>query len=979
MDGLYEYPSIQLCNPNKSQLFIIEHTKNLTITPRLTSISEVSFSIYKTYNDITLPYYDLVKKNKLIHIDGWGYFVIKNVHETFDAGTLTKEVVCYSYEYVLNNKGINILNGTYKFYDPINPDKTILYELFKIVPNWKIGYVDPELYNKYRTFDVPESKLYGFLMQEVSQTYEALFIFDIEKCTINAYTANSIVKDSNIILTFDNLLKNVKIEELEDDIYTVLKVNGADNLSIATVNPLGDNRLFKLDYYLTTEWFDNAELIDRVKKWQIKIEDLRPQYAALLKQLKTFNRELVVLKSEYQDLKTKKEAVELVRANQTAPEFAEEFKKNTDLINKYEAEMALKQIEIDNKNKSIDDTKTQMSEINLQVKYTSYFTTEERNELDPYIIEGDYTDSNFIVTDEMNIEDDANGDTYVITTTGTKKIKDLLETDILIDQQYIAEQLLEQGKRILDKSSQPSFSFTVESENFLFIEKFKPFIEELELGNTLNIEVDDDLWLYPALLEMKINYDNPTDFTMTFGNRYRLSTAEWVFSDLYSEQVKTSSAVGTTLAVAAEPVLNGKINQFTEYITNNLVAANQQIQATKDNEFVFGGFGLMGKKKSNASGSVNGYDPKQLWINNNLITMTDDAWQTVKLAIGNINGVYGVNADVVAGTLLCGNQLTIQDGTKDNPSTFIIDSKGARLTNASLSVSSGNTKILLDPQNGFKINNGIKDVFYADKSGNLNLVANINAAGGNIGGFTISKDSIKSTNDLVQLYSDGHGSLGNISWDASGNSSFKGSVNATSGNISGFNIGNRPIWSEVNRSNCIWSAGDNIILDSTGRVKLGNMTVDTVGNVVINNLTANNITAKNGRFEGTVYCKYLTTQNPDGSYSQLGSNYLQNGSVTREKLDTVYATQIYADAINAELADVHQLTATKASISQLNAVNARIDSLQASMITTDSLFTTLANATSVSINGSLRYQGQLIVFHTVKATDGKTIRVMGVA
>ena len=54
----------------------------------------------------------------------------------------------------------------------------------------------------------------------------------------------------------------------------------------------------------------------------------------------------------------------------------------------------------------------------------------------------------------MVIPEDLTNDTLVLTTTGTKKFGDLLPTDILIDEQYIANQLLEQGKEVIKKAEE---------------------------------------------------------------------------------------------------------------------------------------------------------------------------------------------------------------------------------------------------------------------------------------------------------------------------------------------------------------------------------------------------------------------------------------------------------------------------------------------------------------------------------------------
>ena len=44
----------------------------------------------------------------MIHVDGMGYFVIQSVKEKRGEGVPYKEVTCYSAEYMLNYKPVNL-------------------------------------------------------------------------------------------------------------------------------------------------------------------------------------------------------------------------------------------------------------------------------------------------------------------------------------------------------------------------------------------------------------------------------------------------------------------------------------------------------------------------------------------------------------------------------------------------------------------------------------------------------------------------------------------------------------------------------------------------------------------------------------------------------------------------------------------------------------------------------------------------------
>ena len=425
----------------------------------------------------------------------------------------------------------------------------------------------------------------------------------------------------------------------------------------------------------------------------------------------------------------------------------------------------------------------------------------------------------------MVIPEDLTDDTLVLTTTGTKKFGDLLPTDILIDEQYIANQLLEQGKEVIKTVSQPSFQFSVDSTNFLFSEKFLPFIKQIELGCIINIEIEEGNWAYPCLLEMVIDYDNAS-LDLTFSNRFRQSSEEWTFAELHNEQVKTTTQVGSTLQIAAEPVLNGTINQVREYMNNNLIAANQQIQSTVDNEITIGNFGLRGRKKDDSYSS--GYDPHQLWINNNLIVMTDDNWETTKLAIGFINDTYSVNAEVIAGTILAGENLIISN----TGGTFTVDGKGATMTNGSISTqlrdSNGNiaSEIVLNPEQGFSISNmkssdSDKRVFYADTQGNLHFKGDLTGATGSFSG------------ELKAATGTFSGSL------SAATGTFSGNLSAAGGTFTGTLVGVDGTFSGTL---------------SASQIKGGTLSGTSInigdGNFVVDN--SGNLTANDGTFNGTI-------------------------------------------------------------------------------------------------------------------------------
>ena len=110
--------------------------------------------------------------------------------------------------------------------------------------------------------------------------------------------------------------------------------------------------------------------------------------------------------------------------------------------------------------------------------------------------------------------------------------------------------------------------------------------------------------------------------------------------------------------------------------------------------------GLLGRKYI----SPNIYEDEQIKITNNRIGFTKNNWNSLSTVLGKVtmpdNSVsFGLNAEVIMGKLIAGNQLVISNSNN----TFTVDSLGAKLINANFSIEKGLNKILLDPTNGFKI------------------------------------------------------------------------------------------------------------------------------------------------------------------------------------------------------------------------------------------------------------------------------------
>lgn len=281
-------------------------------------------------NPIVNPSYQFVDKLLRIKIKGLGWFIIETPtvdgdgyeeYKTFMAQSADIEFQQHDLEKFYINKGttdsyemradgnVQIVDGNVewafeqvKFYNKKNPQLSLLDLALENsgIKGWKIGYVDPSLYeyksyengelvvkyeslpDAYGQFDVEKQDLYSFLTQTVSQYFNCVFIFDFDNFIINVYRPASIGKNTNINLGFRNLENSNSITSDDNNLFTRYRVYGADQMTIESVN-FGSNIIENLQNFLDTRYM-SEELIIKYRNWQKFVETKRPSYISATKQ-----------------------------------------------------------------------------------------------------------------------------------------------------------------------------------------------------------------------------------------------------------------------------------------------------------------------------------------------------------------------------------------------------------------------------------------------------------------------------------------------------------------------------------------------------------------------------------------------------------------------------------------------------------------------------------------------------------------------
>lgn len=279
----FETPALYVCNPGcklvngmlTNTAGILTDVTDIELVPTFNATSELNFRCYRIKRDnqeenaITYTLFKSLQNRKLIYVEGIGFFVITSVEDGFDRTKGTyKDITAESCEAELRQKGLPYFeDGTYPFYSADAGTPGIINILLQSAPLWSLGTIDSTVAEKYRTFeDVDFTKnILGFMLEELQDAYECIFVFDIINRIVNIYDQANYVHETNIHLTKEDLINSISIKETSDELYTALNVKGDNELSINAVNPLGTSVIYNFNYYL--DWMTSA-LREKVVAWQ---------------------------------------------------------------------------------------------------------------------------------------------------------------------------------------------------------------------------------------------------------------------------------------------------------------------------------------------------------------------------------------------------------------------------------------------------------------------------------------------------------------------------------------------------------------------------------------------------------------------------------------------------------------------------------------------------------------------------------------
>lgn len=965
-------PDYILCKANKERIGVLQCTEKC-IDIKFNDLNEINFTTYLYINGERNPYYDEVDVMKYILLPDVGFFAITSVNiESEGTDFESKNVTAKSYECLLAQKYLEnfVINmGTVdsidsvQFYNLRDKSKSLLHLVLEKCPDWlNIGHIDTSLMTMQRSFEVSRQDIYSFLCNDVAEAFECFFLFDTLTNTINVYKEDNIGKNTNIHVSYINLLKNTNLSCSTDNIKTCLTITGADDLTVREIN-MGFDKIYNFNYYNSTE-FMSQKLYDAYNKWVALRNSKLPTYTSLLSQYQNYFKQINYLThekmpsvtgstnwSEYglEPLKEQLAAYEQKQAVSMKAGHGDSSSQfyNSEYLPIYNTIQAITaQIKVvENQIKALQNQQSsiseQMSVIIKAIDMQNNFTAEELKELTTFIREDELNSSNYVVTDTMTDDE---------------------KFEMLND-------MLQFGENELAKASVPQLSFNANMVNLFAIPEFELFYDDFDPGNYLWVTLRDDFSIKAKLLSVHINFYDPTDFSVSFGNVVRRTKS--CYSDIATAIRDAANAATTVSFNASHWTQSAKDTSIIgKILDEGLIAAGKYLKNGDDSEMVIDTRGIF---VNTTSGKY--ADKDSIFIGGGRILFTDDGWKTVSMSVGRadvtINGVtesrFGTFADFVIAGYVGGSTLEGDEiiGGTIKSSNYL----------------SGKSGTLIDLTNGtFEFNANNEQKLTLDANGVLTVKGTIQADLGYIGGkegFTIMskklysrKDSLSSNTDGVYIGTDGIALGANNKFKALSDGTLyaeKGYLGGTNG----FVLETKKIYNGKSTfsdtSNGIYLGTDGIALGADNVFSVtpqGYLTAKygSIGGAVITN---NSIHASNNNWwissDGSASFKNVTITGNSTFGSTVTSPFSGTTIPHIESLAANYIKVNYLDAMNANIqnlfaneAQLGNLIATKASIDDLDAAVARIDTLETTTITSKEVNAEFMKVTDYIEAGKIR-------------------------
>ena len=516
-------------------------------------------------------------------------------------------------------------------------DKTLHLKDIKLV--YQTGNLVEQKNTKYRYFEQCSTTWYSFLMNDVAEAFDCVFLFDTYAKRIEVYSKNNFRTDPKNIRTHGlrlnyhtgvkQLNKTYKIGEVITRLYIE-----SPNVSISEENPLGGEYVECFDYYIN-KGIMSTSLTNALVRYNALLDSkyvewlrLKTNKNAADQLLSKYDSELLALQEQ---LKGENAILTgYIKGNDTAGQ-----QKQSTIITQLEVKIEklmgtiqTKKDEIATITDSILANAQSIIKENATDRQGTIFSQEDLEELDDYIIEGSMSNDYYTTS-------------YGLYTWAKDQIESLNTIQIEFSIQTVD---------FLKKLQHPNGW-----QNVLTIGE-RILLDDKDIADTDGYVQLYGYTLYPSeeiITNLQFtNNKEPISAIKTIGDIGRKTTQNTNMTNFYKAIWKDSANMNVNVAELMEQGLD-----LSAQMARGRGSVNQ-IDISESGIYII---------------DANDND-KQMYFGSGILCITQDKWKTSELAIDS----GGVIAQTVVGKLILGEK--IQVGNEED--TFTITGDGIRVSNS---------------------------------------------------------------------------------------------------------------------------------------------------------------------------------------------------------------------------------------------------------------------------------------------------------
>ena len=515
--------SLVLCKVSRQPIMELPTSTIVSIERTIDEVDKLTLKINKYIisqdgrKKINNLAYDEIKPKRYLLLNDNEYFIIEEIKVNKISGSL--EVTAMSGEQILIRRPIDMEDfGVQILDDDIEQDIYSLNSLLKEV-GWSLNYVDPSIiYNedespRMRWQESVNTNYMEFIKNDLAEQFNFLPIFDSVNRKIDLLNLDTIGEEIKICLSKDNYVKSKTKTNNSEELITLLKLKGNEELDIGRYIIGGYDFLMDFSYFKETKEMSD-ELISALDKYDEMIKIRTPIWQELTEEKVSKETELALNRTKWQisisQIECYKRLIEqyilkefVVDENEARVKLSQEM--DNELILRLKIEDLLNEIQL--LDESIDN-------INLLCKFET--CTDENG--------------NLVFNEELLME-----------------LQEFIFVDVYSDDSFVnADDLIEKGKSVLEEKSRPTIEVDIDSVNFLnrlvdngYRLKWNGVLQFGDIVILIDEDTDEEDMYY--FIGYDINYSNNT-LTLKISNKKSNRSNTKTINE-YLKQMKKTQAL----------------------------------------------------------------------------------------------------------------------------------------------------------------------------------------------------------------------------------------------------------------------------------------------------------------------------------------------------------------------------------------------------------------------------------------------------